>query len=101
SRQLDTILKPATERRLDSSREPGDDGVCAAARDGPRDARVLLEVLDAPHADVLAELQLVLIEVLEDHAEPREKLAPVPRTEVFAVEQHPALGRLVEAGDEL
>src|SRR5437870_10277210 len=58
-------------------------------------------MLDAPDADVLAHLELVLIEILEDDAEAREEIVAIPIAEVAAVEEDAAFGRLVETRDEL
>ena len=67
---------------------------------GALDTRDLVEVLDATDADVLAEQQLVLIEVLEHDTEAPSSSA-IPGAQVLAVEEHAALGRLVQTRDEL
>ena len=100
-RELDAVLEPLSERGLDAGGEVGDERVRAALLHGALDSRHLLEVLDAADADVLAELQLVLVEVLEHDAEPREQVGAIPGAEILAVEEDAALGRLVEARDEL
>ena len=79
ARELDAVLEPAPERRLDAGAEARDERVGAAVLHGALDPRHLLEVVDAPHAHVLAQLQLVLVEVLEHDAEPREELGAIPR----------------------
>jgi hypothetical protein len=58
-------------------------------------------MVDAAQPDVLAHLELVLVEVLENDAEPPAKLVRVPVAQVAAVEQHAPFGGLVEARDEL
>ena len=80
ARELGAVLEPAAERRLEPARQ---------RRRRPRsappalhralDARLVVEVLDAADADVLADLELVLVEVLEDDADARGGARRDPR----------------------
>jgi hypothetical protein len=58
-------------------------------------------VLHAPHPDVLADLELVLVEVLEENPEAAAQRPGVPVAHVTTVDQDAPLGRLVEPGEQL
>ena len=58
-------------------------------------------MLDAAERDVLAHEELVLVEVLEDDADAAAQLVRVPVAQIAPVEQHAALGRVVEAREQL
>ena len=101
ARQLRPVLEPPPERRIEPARQRRHHLRRPAALDRALDARLVLQVLDAPHPDVLAHLELVLVEVLEEHAEALPQRLRVPLAQVPPVEQDAPLGRLVEARQEL
>ena len=74
--ELGAVLEPAPERRVEAARERRHELGRAPARRRALDPRRVVEVLDAPEADVLAHLELVLVEVLEDDAEARGEARP-------------------------
>src|SRR5688572_4567615 len=51
--------------------------------------------------DVLAHVELIAIEVLEDHAEPALQVRFAPFLEVLSIEKDAAFGRGIKPADEL
>src|SRR6185437_15637665 len=87
ARELDPLLEPAPELRVEPRAQPGDHRVGAAAPGGPDDAWLVLAVIDAAEAHVLPRGELVLVEVLEDDADAAAERLRLPRPEVAAVEE--------------
>ena len=103
ARELDAVVRPLAELGAEPRRR---------ARPPPRrrrrappraiDARLLGQVRHAADADVLAHVELVLVEVLEDDADARRAASDrIPVAQVDAVEEDAPLGRLVEARQQL
>jgi len=65
------------------------------------DARLVRQMSHAAEPDILAQLELILVEVLKQHAEPLAKRVGIPRRELAAVENDAPLARLVQASQEL
>ena len=74
---------------------------CSAAFGGTFDARLVRQMIDAAEADVFAQLELVLVEVLEQHAEATAELLRFPRGEVATVQDDPPFRRIVEPSEQL
>ena len=84
ARQLDAVVEPAAEL---ASRGPPASAVTTSSapplrRRRARCARSSSRCVDAADADVLAHVELILVEVLEDHADARAQLVRVPLAQV-------------------
>src|SRR5262249_34514295 len=101
ARQPRAVLKPAAERGLEPRRKTSYQLAGAAALDRAAYPQLVLDVLDAAHADIFAQLELILIEVLKDDADAAPQALGIPFLQVAPVEQNAALGRIVKPCEQL
>ena len=101
ARQLDPAREPSPELGVEAGAQRGHQLARAALLDRASEAQLVLEMLHAAEGHVLAHRQLVLVEVLEDDANPTPQLGLVPGPEISPVEQHAPLGRLIEVRQQL